>query len=289
MANAPAIPESPIEPPNDPPLPFTFRGIASLAQAKLWKLVIAQTLAALFLAGSCAWVMHRHWGPALDAAMAALPESAAIRGSQLYWPDEPARDLARTSTLRIVANPRDERGSGQTADIQIELRPQRWDIASMLGYFSLPYPPGEIRLDRAHRVPWWGARKPFLLLTTGAGLTFGLLVGWALLAFLGVPVVRAVAFFADRTGDRRTQWQLAAAALLPGTALLAMGMLCYGLRLLPVLGLLLLVPVAWIVSWVYLFFSPFHLPRLENTDASGNPFADDAVTSDKDNPFSTRK
>ena len=286
MADAPVTPEPPADPPADLPLPFTFRGVAALAQADLWKLLTTQLLTIIVLASCCSWVMHRHWAPALDAAMAALPEQATLRDGRLQWPDEPVRDLASTPALRIVANPRDERGPGQTADLQIELRPRQWDLASVFGYFSLPYPPGDIRLDRTHRVPWWGARKPFLLLAAGAGLTLAFLFGWTVLAFLGAWVVRTVAFFADRAAGLRAQWQLAAAALVPSAMLLAMGVLCYGLRLLPLLGLMLLVPVAWIISWVYLFFAPFRLPRVEGTDAGDNPFMSDA--SAEDNPFRDR-
>ena len=65
----------------------------------------------------------------------------------------------------------------------------------------------------------------------------------------------------------------AAAAQLPAALVLAVGVLCYALGLLPWMGLLVLAPVAALVAWGYLFFAPFFLPRIESIEP--NPFEDE--------------
>jgi hypothetical protein len=53
-----------------------------------------------------------------------------------------------------------------------------------------------------------------------------------------------------------------------------MGILCYGLGLLPLLGLMLVWLLHLVVGWAYLFFAPFHLPQIEEEHMEDNPFAD---------------
>jgi hypothetical protein len=73
---------------------------------------------------------------------------------------------------------------------------------------------------------------------------------------------------------------MAAAAFLPASALLAMGVLCYALRLLPLMGLLILFPLHLILGGGYLFFSSFYLPKLEAS--SENPFDEDPASLELD-------
>ena len=64
-----------------------------------------------------------------------------------------------------------------------------------------------------------------------------------------------------------------------------MGFLCYAMRLLPVMGLLILFPLHLILSGVYLFFSIFSLPKIVLDPANaGEKEPDD---SDPANPFAT--
>ena len=75
---------------------------------------------------------------------------------------------------------------------------------------------------------------------------------------------------------------MSSAALMPAGVLLAMGFLCYAMRLLPVMGLLILFPLHLILGGVYLFFSIFSLPKIVLDPA--NPFDDNspANTGEKD-------
>jgi hypothetical protein len=90
-----------------------------------------------------------------------------------------------------------------------------------------------------------------------------------------------VAFFADREGSMGNHWQLATAALMPGAVFFGMGVLCYGLGLLPLLGLLIVWVLHLIVGWGYLFFAPFFLPQMEEDEESNNPFANPATQEDE--------
>jgi hypothetical protein len=58
------------------------------------------------------------------------------------------------------------------------------------------------------------------------------------------------------------------------------------------MGLLIMIPLYFLVGWVYLFFSPFFLPRIVHSDE--NPFdaeeehatpPDESETPRPDNPF----
>jgi hypothetical protein len=116
---------------------------------------------------------------------------------------------------------------------------------------------------------------------------------------VGGMVVRSVAFYVNRQCPTGGGWRLAAAAQLPAALLMAVGVLCYALGLLPWMGLLVMMPLAALVTWAYLFFAPFFLPRIEATDP--NPFegeeeetdtADDEskiAEPDEPNPFQDAK
>ena len=67
---------------------------------------------------------------------------------------------------------------------------------------------------------------------------------------------------------------MSSAALLPTGVLMAMGFLCYAMRLLPMVGLLILFPLHLILGGAYLFFSTFLLSKVMVDPA--NPFDDNS-------------
>jgi hypothetical protein len=291
--------ESPPEPSPPKGFPVTFGGVASFAETGWGRLLGWQFLMALALGGAVLLVLARHWAPVVDSAMTQLPAETGWRDGAMVWPDDKPVELGRNNYFCLIVDPAGTARQGQLADVQVELRREDWLLGSVFGYFELNYAPGDLPLLREELAPWWGARRPFLLLALGAGAGAVAWLGWLALGFVGGMVVRSVAFYVNRQCPTGGGWRLAAAAQLPAALLMAVGVLCYALGLLPWMGLLVLMPLAALVAWAYLFFAPFFLPRIEATDP--NPFegedeetdtADDEskiAEPDEPNPFQDAK
>ena len=274
--------EPSLEPKPSPPkgFPVTFSGVASFAETGWGRLLGWQFLIALALGGAALLVLARHWAPVIDSAMQQLPAETGWRNGVLVWPDDKPVEFGRNNYFCLIVDPEGTARQGQLADVQIELRREDWLLGSVFGYFELKYARGDLPLLREELAPWWGARRPFLLLALGAAAGALAWLGWLVLGIAGGVVVRSVAFYVDRQCPTDGGWRLAAAAQLPASLLLSVGVLCYALGLLPWMGLLVLVPLAALVAWGYLFFAPFFLPRIE---VSGpNPFEGDEEETNAD-------
>ncbi|MBC8324609.1 MAG: hypothetical protein H8E27_03150 [Verrucomicrobia subdivision 3 bacterium] len=260
--------------------PVTFSGVASFAETGWGRLLGWQFLMALALGGAVLLVLARHWAPVVDSAMQQLPAKTGWHEGTLVWPDDNLVELGRNNYFCLIVDPAGTARQGQLADIQVELRHEDWLLGSVFGYFELDYAPGDLPLQRKELAPWWGARRPFLLLAMGA--TAGALawIGWLALGLGGGVIARTVAFYVDRQCPPGGGWRLAAAAQLPSALLLAVGVLCYALGLLPWMGLLILMPVAALIAWGYLFFAPFFLPKIETTGP--NPFENETSETEQD-------
>ncbi len=270
--------------------PFSFGGVAAFARAPFGRLFLAQFTTAAAVAACLVWLLARQWCPVIETAIRQLPpEGAIIHEGRLTWPAREANVLAETHFLAIVVSPSELDDTGQTADLQLEFSESQFRIGSLFGYLAWPYPENrQLPLTRGASEPWWGAWKPVLLAGVAAGTIVWLLFVWVVLAMLGTLVVQLVSFFADRESTRAGRWKLAAAALLPGAWIFAMGLVLYGLEWLPLLGLLLVTAVHLVVSWVYLFFAPFFLPRVPTqATTAANPFTTTPVGAEmpKSNPF----
>ncbi len=271
-------PNEPIDPSAEPEsssspakgFPITFSGVASFAETGWGRLLGWQFLMALALGGAVLLVLARHWAPVVDSAMQQLPAETGWRNGALVWPDEKPVELGRNNYFCLIVDPAGTARQGQLADVQVELRREDWLLGSVFGYFELNYAPGDLPLRREALAPWWGARRPFLLLAMGASAAALAWLSWLALGFVGGAVVRSVAFYVDRQCPPGGGWRLAAAAQLPAVLLWTVGVLCYALGLLPWMGLLVLIPVTALVAWGYLFFAPFFLPKIEATGP--NPF-----------------
>ena len=273
-------PSEPIKPSAHKGFPVTFSGVASFANTGWGRLLGWQFLMALALGGAVLLVLGRHWAPVVDSAMAKLPAETGWRNGALVWPDDKPVELGRNNYFCLIVDPAGTARQGQLADVQVELRRDDWLLGSVFGYFELNYTPGDLPLMREELAPWWGARRPFLLLALGAAAGALAWLGWLALGLVGGVVARSVAFYVDRQCPTGGGWRLAAAAQLPAMLLLSVGILCYALGLLPWMGLLVLVPLVALVAWGYLFFAPFFLPHIEVSGA--NPFEGEEEEADTD-------
>jgi len=281
----------------DPPektsgFPITFVGVASFATTGWGRLFLWQAIVVTAMAGSLMLLLGQHWSPVLDSAISKLPEQGGLHKGRLQWPETPSGTLAGNRFLLIIVDPNGEQQHGQLADFQIELRSESWILGSILGYLEFPYALQTFQINRTKQIPWWGSRRPFLLI--GISLSIGLTYGFVclLLGLIGIWPAKTVAYFSDRQGGFGPLLRLSTAAWLPPGALIATASFCYALNLLPLVGFLIMIPICCMAGWIYLFFSPFFLPNTVHSDR--NPFdeggeqenpIDEVEPSDSGNPF----
>ena len=276
-----ADPAASTPPPEPGGFPITPAGVASFAATGWSRLLMWQCVAALALGGGVLLILGQHWGPVLDRAIEAhFPPQTGLKDGQLIWPDDEPATSPHNAFLCVVIDPANTEEHAELADVVIELRRTHWVLHSVLGYQAYHYLPGDHQWTREAFIPWWGSRRPFLTLGAGTGVGLLFVLGTALIGLLLAWPLRLVAFFTDRAGGWTGLWRVCTAALLPGGILLAMGILCYAMRLIPLMALLMLVPLAGIMSLVYLVLAPLTLPRAVKNAA--NPFAGEEVDDDPD-------
>lgn len=254
---------------------MTFGGVAAFAQPARGRLLKIQFAVALFVAGSLVWLLAHAWFPQIDQAVAGLPTRGAIRNSTLEWDGASPVSLAEGPFLSFTVDLESSGDLGRSADLHVELGRTELRLGSLFGYWRVPYPPGRsMILNRTEANAWWGAWRTFLLIGAGALVGTSLLASWWLLAIVYAFGVRLIAFYADRHVSTLGSVRLAAAAQLPGSAMMGLALLLYGNQRLSLLGLLLAWLIQWVVGWVYTALAPFRLPRGSGQPVPGrNPFS----------------
>ncbi len=253
---------------------MTPRGVAAFARAPLWRLLLAQLVVALLAAATAGWILEEGWFPVVRAAIRQLPEQGEIRGQRLDWPGGSPVRLAGNHFLGLGV---DLDHSGQLAgESQIQVEFGRRDLRVLLppGPVVVEYPAGwRIAFNRAELGPLWGAWEPALAAGAAALTVGGLLVIWAALAAVYCVPVRLITLYANRDLTLRQSWRLSGAALMPGALFLTFGMVVYGLGSMALAQLGVVWALHLVTGWVYLFVSPFFLPREPSVAAArGNPF-----------------
>src|SRR6185436_353132 len=162
--------------------PITFGGVASFARASFGRLLIVQFIVALLVAGSTTCFLAAAWFPVVEKAITRLPEKGAVRSGKLDWTGPSPCPLAEATFLSIVVDVENSQPTGQSADVQLELRQGGFKIRSLLGTLTLPYPKDQtIGFNRAEVESRWGAWRPFLLASIGVGSVIGVIAIWLVL------------------------------------------------------------------------------------------------------------
>jgi hypothetical protein len=249
--------------------------VAAFARASFERLFIMQAVFAAMAAVAVVWVLSDGIFPTVAEAIGQLPDMGAIHGGTLDWRDDSPLLLAEG---RIIALGVDLDHSGtlrSPADFQFEFGRNSAVIYSMFGESELFYPPGYlIAANQREARPAWGAWAPNLLGLAAIGTFFGVLLVWMLLATIYAFPVWLICFFANRDLNFRSSWKLAAAALMPGAALMSVSMVLYDLGAFDLVQLCFAFGMHLVIAWIYLFVSPMFLNR--------------ALPADKKNPFNNR-
>lgn len=241
--------------------PLTFGGVAAFAHGSLWRALAWFGLVAMALAIVTVRFAASTWCPVVGAAVEQLPQRAEIRDGRLYWPDLQVVTLAGNSALSLRVNPRELVAFGQSADVQVALRPTGVDVSSLLGFVTLPYPPlWRAPLDRPTLEPLWGAWRPHFLAILGAATVVGLLLMWTVLAALIMVPLRLYSAVARRDVSLAGCWRLGAMALMPGALVMGLGIMLYSLQRIALPELLLINALHLVVGLFYLAVAPLRLP-----------------------------
>jgi hypothetical protein len=255
--------------------PFTFGGVAAFAGAGLTRLLAAELAAALLVAASAVWLLHRAYCPVILQAIQKMPETARVAGGALQGVPETL--IAESQFLAIAVTPKAGGEIGQDADLQIELRQKDVCAGSIFWPdWGLDFEYGRgasINLARSNLEPWWSAWQPVLLAGMAAAGVLSLLLVWTVLAALYVAPAKFIALFADRFLSWGGAWRLASAALLPGAAVMAVAMMLYGWSLIDLVGLSFFMAVHIVLGWVYLVGGSCKATRLFPNESKRNPFA----------------
>lgn len=249
--------------------------MAAFAQASWGRLFLAQVFFALLCAASAVWFLEHCYAPVIAQEIKIMPEGASLANGQLAG--VPGVQFSGTKFLSIAITADEDADLDQSADLQIALRRNHvvisFILSSALGSLEFDYDkPSALDLSRSHLEPWWGAWRPVLLAGAGLAVAAWLLLLWPVLACIYAPAAKLAAWFWDRQLSWPGAWRLAGAALLPGAALLAAGLVLYGLQMVDIFGLGYFGSVHFLVGWVYLLVAPAFAPRLSSANISRNPF-----------------
>lgn len=254
--------------------PLTPRGVAAFAQAPLGLLLLVQFAVALLVAGVTGWFLAEECFPVVRAAIQHLPDTGEIRDRRLDWHGSSPVKLAGNHFVGLGV---DLDHTGQLArESQVQLEFGRRDVQIMVSPMkaSVDYPAGwQIAFNRPELDSLWGAWESPLVVIAMLGTVAGLMVSWALLATIYCLPVKLITLYENRDLNWSQSWRLAGAALMPGALFLTFVLLLYVLGLVGLLELALAWALHLVIGWIYLFLSPFFLPRHPSAEAMrGNPF-----------------
>ncbi|MEP6663290.1 MAG: hypothetical protein ABJC04_06450 [Verrucomicrobiota bacterium] len=253
--------------------PFTPQGVAAFAHSPSARVLALKTMVALLATVIVVWFLRANYFPAISEAVTHLPDGALLENGVLT--NVVSGNLAQRKFLSAVVDLGEFREAGQTTDLQIELHRDYFQICSLLGCGMFEYPREKIPLGRSKVEPWWDARRPVILALAGVIVFVALWLAWNAFALLFAPIVKLIAYFAERDLSWSGSWRLACAGQMLGALLMCLTVLFYGIQVFDLIRFLFFFAAHFLVAWTYVFAAPFFLPR--------NPIAVDAAQ----NPFET--
>jgi hypothetical protein len=254
--------------------PFTFGGLAAFAGARLGRLLLAEFLAAIVVSGSVVYFLQRAYAPVIVQAIQKMPETGKISKGRLLGIDTTL--ISETKLLAIAVTPATSEQIGQSADVQIQFRPDDLRIGTVFrpdwGWEFVYGRGATLNLSRSNLEPWWGAWRPVLLAAAGVGTLVILFGMWAVLALIYTVPAKCVAWFGDRELSWGSAWRLSSAALLPGALLMGAATIFYGLQAVDLIGLVFFFVAHLLIDWVYIAGGAWACPRFCPNVLKQNPF-----------------
>lgn len=259
--------------------PFTPRGVAAFGLATTNRVLLVQCVVTALVVIALIWAVRAAWVPVIGEALQRLPETGHIRRGELIYGGTSPQRLAENSQLALIVDLDGTRAAGQVSDIEIAFEKKRVVVRGPVGAWWRDYDANyQFSFNRPELTPWWDAHRWAYLALLALAAIVSLFVMWWALALIYVPLVKFIAFFADRAVTWGGAWRLCAAALLPGACLVALDLLLYGFGVIPLFQFGLLYALHIVAGWVFVITSPFFLPKISALPDPKNPFnAPDAL------------
>ena len=254
--------------------PFTPRGVAAFAGARLSRLLLVQFVIASLAAVAVVWFFSAGCFPTVRAAIRKLPDTGAIRSGRLEWPADPPQLLAEGRFLAFIVDPHHSGQIHSSADVQIEFGRETLRVSSLLGYTEWKYPSDwTMAFNRTELEPLWGAWEPEWLGIMVLAVVAGLMLSWTVLATIYFLPAWLLGFLANRRLNFRGSWKLAGAALMPGAMLFTTAIGLYDFGVFGLIQFCFLFGAHVALGWIYLPLSQLFLLRIDAKPPAGNPFS----------------
>lgn len=260
--------------------PFTGAGLAAFADAQIGRVLSFQFIASAAIGILLVISLRLAWVPVLEHAFPNLPESAPLLAGRLQWPDSVPVRLSENSWLGLVVQPTAVPGPnelGQTADIQLQLRPTSLRVQGIFGHLEQPYPVGwQADLGRIPAMARWNAWRRPAMIFGGLSTTAALLLSWWTLATAYLPFVWLISRVMGRPVSALGSWKMASAALLVGATVGAAGIAAYATGAVRLPGLLISQFLHLPVGWIWLMWGILSRPGGKGSarrSPAKNPFA----------------
>lgn len=260
--------------------PFTGSGLAAFADAPLGRVLAFQLVVAAGIGLLTVASLRLAWFPVLELAFPNLPESAPLLAGRLQWPDLAPRRLAENAWLGLVVEPTGVPGPdglGQTADIQLQLRPVSIRVQGVFGHLEHNYPLGwRADLGRIPAMATWHAWRRPVMIGVGLSTSVALLVSWWILATVYLPFAWLFSLVIGRPVSASGSWKMASAALLVGAAIGSAGIAAYASGAIRMPGLLISQAIHIPAGWIWLIWGLLARTATASSPkkkGSENPFA----------------
>jgi len=252
--------------------PLTPSGVARFARASFGRVLLVELIVAVVVGLAMAWLLRRAWAPAIAQAAHSMPDGARIQNGRLAGVADPI--VSQTKFLAIAVAPTEAAEVGQSADFQVQLRPDTFRVNSIFAPswgLEFPYGKGSHDLSPSSLEPLWGAWRPVVLTLAGVATGLAVSLSWIVLAFLYTVPAWLAAWFADRDLTLAGAWRIASMSLMSGALLMTLALGLYGWGAVDLIGLACFCAGHFVLAWIFLGAAIHALPTAR-TAPPKNPF-----------------
>ncbi len=255
--------------------PMTPGGAAAFGAASWGRLGIFLALFGAFIALGVVWLVHTAVFPVIGEGVKKLPASGRVSAGALAWS---AGSPVLLAEGRVIAFAVDLEHTGAVhvpSDLFVQFGRNTWRISSIAGFAEWPYRRDVLmEFNRPVLEPWWGAWRVPILWLVFLGAMLLLMAWWVVQATLYLPIALLLAFYTDRAAKIAAMWRVCAAAILPASLMVYLGIVLYGGAMISLVTFCLLVAGHVPLGIAFVVAATLALPREKGLHGSSkNPFS----------------